>query len=62
MFQFELLQARSAELRRRAEHERLVREAVRARRAARREEAARRAAETEAHTRGSRRDRLARAA
>ncbi|WP_327185219.1 hypothetical protein [Streptomyces sp. NBC_01334] len=44
MYEYELQQARSAELRRRAEHERLAREVVRGRRAARRE-AADRAAE-----------------
>ncbi|MEU5597839.1 hypothetical protein [Streptomyces sp. NPDC020298] len=62
MFELELHHARSTELHRRAEAERLAREAVRGRRAARREEAARRAAETEAHTHRPRRDRLARAA
>ncbi|QJT04228.1 hypothetical protein G9272_31360 [Streptomyces asoensis] len=44
MYEYELQQARSAELRRRAEHERLAREVVRGRRSARRE-AAERAAE-----------------
>ncbi|MDR6977512.1 hypothetical protein J2X68_004231 [Streptomyces sp. 3330] len=44
MYEYELQQARSAEMRRRAEHERLARRLVRGRRAARRE-AAERAAE-----------------
>jgi len=48
MYEYELQQARSTELLRQAEHERLVREAVRARRAARRE--ARQGAEDESHT------------
>ncbi|MFC5638739.1 hypothetical protein [Streptomyces bullii] len=61
MYEYELQQSRSADLIRRAEHERLVREAVRARRAARRE-AARRAPEAESHTRRFRRDRFARTA
>ncbi|MDH6219417.1 hypothetical protein [Streptomyces pseudovenezuelae] len=46
MYEYEFQQARSAELLRQAEHERLVREAVRARRAARREARA----EDESHT------------
>jgi hypothetical protein len=62
MFAVELQQARTTELRRRAEAERLAREAVRGRRAARREEAARRTAAMESHTGGPRRNRLARAA
>lgn len=49
MYEYDLQRARSAELLRQAEHERLVREAVRSRRAARRE-AARRTAEHDSHT------------
>ncbi|OQR63659.1 hypothetical protein B6E66_12825 [Streptomyces maremycinicus] len=45
MYEYELQQARSAELRRRAEHERLARAIVRGRRAARREAAGRAPAE-----------------
>ncbi|MEU8575751.1 hypothetical protein [Streptomyces asoensis] len=45
MYEYELQQARSAELRRRAAGERQAREAVRSRRAARRAEAERAAAE-----------------
>ncbi|MFD8722691.1 hypothetical protein ACFV2H_33115 [Streptomyces sp. NPDC059629] len=57
MFEYELHQIRSADLRREAADARLVREAVRTRRAARREEAARKAAAEETHTgrRGRRR-------
>ncbi|MEU6573837.1 hypothetical protein [Streptomyces sp. NPDC046805] len=44
MFEFELHRVRSAELLRRAEHERLAREAVRVRHEARREATARRTA------------------
>ncbi|MGW2641079.1 hypothetical protein [Streptomyces sp. NPDC001348] len=62
MFALELQQARTTELHRQAEAERLVREVVRQRRTARREAAVRRGAEPEAHTRVPRRDRLARAA
>ncbi|MGW7408845.1 hypothetical protein ACWGI9_35030 [Streptomyces sp. NPDC054833] len=62
MIEYELQRLRSAELLRRAEDERLARVAVRGRRAARREEEARRAATTEAHTDGTRRHRLPRAA
>ncbi|MET8947990.1 hypothetical protein ABZX30_31750 [Streptomyces sp. NPDC004542] len=62
MFELELHQARSTELHRRAEAERLAREAVRGRRAARREEAARRAAGTGPDTRRPHQDRLTRAA
>ncbi|WP_367320647.1 hypothetical protein [Streptomyces sp. HUAS ZL42] len=61
MYEYELHQMRSAELRRRAEHDRLAREAVRHRRAARRE-AAERTAEHEAHTGRSRRHWFARVA
>ncbi|MFH0521321.1 hypothetical protein ACHBTE_29600 [Streptomyces sp. M41] len=65
MYDFELHHIRSAEMIRRAEQERLVREAVRVRRAARREAARRSAedsAEAEAHTSRLRRHRHARAA
>ncbi|MEW2047170.1 hypothetical protein OHS71_13185 [Streptomyces sp. NBC_00377] len=69
MYEYELQQARSAELRRRAEGERQAREAVRGRRAARRETAGRGAAErsdggagSESHTRFLRRLRFARPA
>ncbi|MFE2061735.1 MULTISPECIES: hypothetical protein [unclassified Streptomyces] len=58
MFEYELHQIRSADLRREAADARLVREAVRTRRAARREEAARKAAaaeETHTGRRGRRR-------
>ncbi|MFJ8112204.1 hypothetical protein [Streptomyces sp. NPDC096132] len=61
MHEYEL-QARSAELLRRAEQERLAREAVRSRRAARREAAERAAAESESHTGRLRRFRFARPA
>ncbi|GAB2875596.1 hypothetical protein GCM10027074_49380 [Streptomyces deserti] len=61
MYAYEFQQSRSADLIRRAEHQRLVREAVRARRAARRE-AARRTSEADSHTRRSRRHWFARAA
>ncbi|WP_406121785.1 hypothetical protein [Streptomyces sp. NBC_00989] len=59
MFEYELHQIRSAELRRQAANERLAREAVRGARAARREQA-RRAAEGEVHTEGPRRHLFAR--
>lgn len=49
MYEYEISQLRSAELIRRAESERLAREAARRRRAARRE-AARHTAERESHT------------
>lgn len=49
MYEYELHQIRSAELRRQAANERLAREAVRGARAARREQA-RQAAEGEVHT------------
>lgn len=65
MHGYELHHLRSAELIRRAEHERLVREAVRVRRAARRDAAQRAtegAAQTQAHTSRFRRHRPARAA
>ncbi|MET9828363.1 hypothetical protein ABZ078_03460 [Streptomyces sp. NPDC006385] len=65
MCEYEFHHFRSAELIRRAEHERLVREAVRVRRAARREAAQRSAegaGEAEAHTSRLRRHRHARAA
>ncbi|WP_327318046.1 hypothetical protein [Streptomyces sp. NBC_01235] len=69
MYEYELQQARSAELLRRAEHERLAREAVRGRRAARREAAERTTAqrsdggaENESHTHLLRRLRFARPA
>ncbi|MFF1547581.1 hypothetical protein [Streptomyces sp. NPDC058291] len=61
MYEYELHQARSTELRRRAADERLAHEAVRGARAARREAAARAAqrsdgdAESESHTRRPRR-------
>ncbi|MFJ2717285.1 hypothetical protein [Streptomyces sp. NPDC087437] len=62
MFHYELHQLRSAELGRRAEQNRLVREVLRARRAARRS-AGRRTAEAEPHTHGPHhRRRFARAA
>ncbi|MFJ3666566.1 hypothetical protein ACIPSE_08925 [Streptomyces sp. NPDC090106] len=71
MHEYELSRLRSAELLRQADHERLVREALRGRRAARREaarrEAARReeagpATESESHTGRPRRLRFPRAA
>ncbi|MDX3242879.1 MULTISPECIES: hypothetical protein [unclassified Streptomyces] len=69
MYEHELHQFRSAELLRRAAHERLAREAVRGRRAARREAAERAAverseggAESESHTHLLRRLRFARPA
>ncbi|WP_405589390.1 hypothetical protein [Streptomyces sp. NBC_01092] len=65
MYGYELHHIRSAELIRRAEHQRLVREAIRGRRAARREAAERSAhgsAETESHTFRLRRHRPPRAA
>ncbi|MFE3169478.1 hypothetical protein [Streptomyces sp. NPDC059224] len=59
MFEFELHEIRTAELHRRAADARLVREALRARRAARREQAARQAAvPEEIHTGRSGRRRL----
>jgi hypothetical protein len=61
MIEYELQQARSAELRRQAEHERLARAVLRGRRAARREAVARRAAE-ETHTDRPRQHRVARPA
>lgn len=57
MFHLELHQQRATELRRRVEQDRLVREALSARRAA-----AGRTPEAEPHTHGSRRHRFARAA
>jgi hypothetical protein len=60
MYEYELHQMRSAELRRQAAEERLAREAVRSRRAARREQA-RQAAEGEVHTERPRRHLFARA-
>ncbi|MFF3940013.1 hypothetical protein [Streptomyces phaeofaciens] len=74
MYEYEVHQARSAELLRRAEHERLAREAVRGRRAARREateraalressgDSTRESAESEPHTRRPRRLRFPRTA
>ncbi|MGW4870945.1 hypothetical protein [Streptomyces chartreusis] len=63
MYGYELHHIRSAELIRRAEHERLVREVVRGRRAARRQERATQAAEeSESHTSRLRRHRSPRAA
>ncbi|MGI5378396.1 hypothetical protein ACQEV2_29930 [Streptomyces sp. CA-251387] len=65
MYDYEFHHLRSADLIRRAEHERLVREALRARRAARREateRSAEGAAEKEAHTSRHRRHRHPRAA
>ncbi|WP_329270560.1 hypothetical protein [Streptomyces sp. NBC_01451] len=61
MFEYELHQIRSAELRREAADERRAREAVRGARAARRE-AAGRAAEGEVHTDRTRRHWFTRAA
>ncbi|MDT0481329.1 MULTISPECIES: hypothetical protein [Streptomyces] len=58
---YEISQYRSAELRRQAEHERLVRETLRGRRAARRE-AAERTAESDSHTGRPRRHRFLRTA
>lgn len=60
MYEYELQQIRSAELRQQAANERLAREAVRGARAARREQA-RQAAEGEVHTEGPRRHLFARA-
>ncbi|MEW1829613.1 hypothetical protein [Streptomyces sp. NPDC088196] len=60
MYEYELQQIRSAELRQQAANERLAREAVRGARAARREQA-RQAAESEVHTEGPRRHLFARA-
>lgn len=59
--EYQLSQYRSTELIRRAEHERLVRETLRSRRAARRE-AAERIAETDSHTGRPRRHRFLRTA
>ncbi|MFI0512734.1 hypothetical protein ACH3Y9_22715 [Streptomyces sp. WSLK1-5] len=59
--QYELSQYRSAELLRQADHERLVRETLRGRRAARRE-AGERTAEADAHTGRPRRHRFLRTA
>lgn len=61
MNEIALMQLRTAELIRQADHERLVREAVRSRRAARRE-AARKEAESDSHSRRPRRLRFLRAA
>ncbi|MFF7794285.1 hypothetical protein [Streptomyces sp. NPDC007991] len=61
MYEYEFQQLRAADLIRRADHERQVREAARARRAARRE-AAEGSAEHESHTRRFRRPRSAPAA
>ena len=61
MYEYELSQLRSAELRRQAQQERLAREAVRGRRAARRE-AAGHETEGEVHTGLSRRLRFLRTA
>lgn len=61
MFTYEFHELRSAELRSRAEHARLVREAAHGRRAARRS-AAHEARESQAHSDGPRRHRFARAA
>ncbi|MDT7843518.1 hypothetical protein [Streptomyces justiciae] len=61
MYEYELSQLRSDDLIRRAQQDRLVREAVQGRRAARRE-AARREAESEVHTGRSRRHRFLRTA
>lgn len=61
MFEYEIHEQRSAELRRRAEQDRLAREALRGRRAARRS-AARDAGEAEPHSGGPRRYRFTRAA
>ncbi|MFF5980156.1 hypothetical protein ACFY78_15075 [Streptomyces olindensis] len=58
MYEYELQQMRTADLIRRAEHERLVREATRARRGA----AGHGSAEHESHSRRFRRPRFARAA
>lgn len=55
MFEYDLSHIRSADLIRQAEHERLVREAVRVRRAARRSGDA---SETESHTSRLRRHRV----
>ncbi|MFI5674704.1 hypothetical protein [Streptomyces cellulosae] len=61
MYEYELQQLRSADLIRRADQERLARQAARGNRAARRE-AARRQAETASHTDGPHRHRFARTA
>ncbi|MFE2419373.1 hypothetical protein [Streptomyces hokutonensis] len=60
MYEYEMHQLRSAELRRQAASERLAREAVRGARAARREQA-RQAVESEVHTERPRRHLFARA-
>ncbi|CAL9295214.1 hypothetical protein ABZ568_18740 [Streptomyces olindensis] len=61
MYEYELQQMRTADLIRRAEHERLVREVTRARRGAH-GEAGHGSAEHESHSRRFRRPRFARAA
>ncbi len=61
MYEYELQQLRTNDLIRRADHERLVREAARARRAAR-HEAGQDSAEHESHSRRFRRPRSARTA
>ncbi|MEV7994621.1 hypothetical protein AB0O67_22685 [Streptomyces sp. NPDC086077] len=61
MFEYELSQARSADLLRRAAHERRAREAVRLARAARHETAPH-TAQSESHTRSPRRHRPPRVA
>ncbi|SEE53806.1 hypothetical protein SAMN05216489_07018 [Streptomyces sp. 3213] len=60
MYEYEMHQLRSAELRRQAANERLAREAVRGARAARREQAGQ-AVESEVHTERPRRHLFARA-
>jgi hypothetical protein len=63
MFEYELHQTRSADLLAAAQHDRLVREALRVRRAARRAEAsAQNETEGRSHSRRPRRHRFARAA
>ncbi|MFF5535142.1 hypothetical protein ACFY71_22090 [Streptomyces cinerochromogenes] len=62
MHEFELHRMRTAELRREAQQHRLVREAVRARRAARRADAGHEAPAAESHTDRPRRLRLPRTA
>ncbi|MEV5957981.1 hypothetical protein AB0M11_30160 [Streptomyces sp. NPDC051987] len=62
MFEYELHRIRSAELRRQADEARLVREAVRSRRAARRDAVPGDTAAQEAHTDRHARRRLPRAA
>ncbi|MFI1166792.1 hypothetical protein ACH4UM_25100 [Streptomyces sp. NPDC020801] len=61
MFAYEIHQLRSAELRHRADQERLVREALRGRRAAR-DRVGQQAPEPETHTHGPRRHGFTRAA